>query len=87
MGREVMKTYRTAEEARLGGEEFRRRMIEALRWNPWMPGSRPRKPSTELERRHFWPDCEIIGCYYCLWWDICWQLADFGIQVKGPVQW
>lgn len=44
-------------------------------------------PSKELERRHFWPDCFEPGCTKCLWWDICWALADVGIYVKGPEQW
>jgi hypothetical protein len=44
--------------------------------------------SAELERRHYWPDCFVDRpCYYCLWWDICWALADVGIYVKGPTQW
>lgn len=31
--------------------------------------------TTELELRHFWPDCEIICCYRCLWWDISFRIA------------
>lgn len=37
-----------------------------------------------LELWHFWPDCEVPGCYKCLWWDLCWQLADFNVEVNFP---
>lgn len=32
--------------------------------------------STEIAKYHYWPDCMIPGCAECLWWDICWALAD-----------
>lgn len=41
-------------------------------------------PSKEVERYHFWPNCFEPGCLYCLWWDICWALADNDIRVVPP---
>lgn len=55
-------------------------------WASWIGAVRAMTapPSKEVEVWHYWPDCFIAGCWKCLWWDICWALADVGIEVKVP---
>ena len=40
----------------------------------------------ELELWHFWPTCDKVGCWKCLWWDICYWLAASGARndLKPP---
>lgn len=43
-----------------------------------------REPSTELVVWHDWPNCFKEHCIECVWWDICWILAEHGIYTRVP---
>lgn len=33
-------------------------------------------PTAQVELYHYWPDCDVVGCYRCLWWDIAYWVED-----------
>lgn len=43
-------------------------------------------PGREIEVCHDWVNCFIPGCLACVWWDICWILAELGIRVASPAE-